>query len=340
MISNNTLREIAEELMKAERVLLYPHVNPDGDALGSSVSVCLALRKLGKKAYVLIEDDIAAYLRFIENGCCIKVEEDTEPPELFKRLFNGEIPDLCMCMDCGDVERFEKRREIFFAGKKKACIDHHGTSKPFADFNFIDGNIAAAAEISYKLIRELEAVSGMRLMDKTIGSAIYAGICTDTGNFQYSNTTKDSHKIVMELLDEGIEPSKISVELYQNVRLERILISSEAMKYLQVFAEGRAAMTFVTQKMLEETGASMDETEGIVETLRSIAGVEIGIFLKEYGPNETKVSTRAKLWADVAEICSKFGGGGHIRAAGCTIHEPIEKAERIMKAAVEEYLNK
>ena len=362
MAENNTLTEIAKEFLNAENVLIFPHVNPDGDALGSSVSLCLALRKLGKSAYVLTDEALPGYLSFLGSGCCVRMDsfqsskgtarsceacEGLEPavkqdlPELvFTKLFGGKEPDISACVDCADVSRIEARKDMFFAGKKKICIDHHATGKPIADLNFIDGSIAAASEISYSLICEMEKISGKQLIDKELGSVMYAGICTDTGNFQYSNTTHDTFRIAMELLERGVQPSKISVELYQNVKLSRLLISAESLSNLQIFAGGRAAMSFVSRKMLQKTGASMDETDGIVESLRSIAGVEVAVFLKENGPCETKVSTRAKSFANVAEICAKFDGGGHIRAAGCTIHEPLEKAIEIMKKEVEEYLDK
>ncbi len=342
MAENNTFEEIAKEFLKAGKVLIFPHVNPDGDAVGSSVSLCLALRRLGKKAYVLIDTELPANLRFLENACCIKLDTlpQNSPEELFARIFDGERPDICACVDCSEVSRFEERKAFFFAGRRLGCIDHHATGKPFADFNFIDGDIAAASEISYALVREMERITGRQLIDGELGSVIYAGICTDTGNFQYSNTTHDTFRIAMELLDAGVEPSKVSVELYQNVKLSKLLISSESLNHLEIFADGRAAMSYVSQEMLQKTGASMDETDGIVESLRSIAGVEVAVFLKENGPCETKVSTRAKSFANVAAICAKFGGGGHVRASGCTIHEGLDKAIEIMKREVEEYFDR
>ncbi|QHI73242.1 DHH family phosphoesterase [Aminipila terrae] len=219
---NNTLKQIAEFLMASKSVLLFTHINMDGDTLGSSVALCIALRKLGKQAHILIEDDIAAFLRFLDKDYCTYDNHVIENP------------DICLCIDCGDVDRFKERKDKFFEGKQKGCIDHHVTTEPFADFNFIDPTASATGEIIYELLKELPVE-----IDKDIASAIFAAITTDTGNFQYSNTTKKTHLIAAELWDYGVDYNEISVELYQNNRLEKLLLQTKALQELNVFAGGR-----------------------------------------------------------------------------------------------------
>ena len=323
MKENNSLKEIADQLLAAESVILFPHIQMDGDALGSAAAMCRALRNAGKRACVLVEDHVPEYLQFLDQGYCTTDENYIE------------APDVCMCVDCGEVVRFPKRENKFFQGKTTICVDHHTTSSPFADYNYIDGAIAATAEIIFGLIKDM----GLEI-DKEIGEAIFTGIYTDTGNFQYSNATKQSHLITAELYDAGIDHSKIAVEIYQNTRLEKIRITNKILDTLELFAGGQAAMAYVTQEMLTREGAAMEETEGVVETLRNIKGVEIAAFVKEREANLIKVSMRAKTTGNVAEIAAEFGGGGHIKAAGCTFRTTLNEACDKLKNVIEESLRK
>ncbi len=317
-MNNNSLREIADKIIEVDQILLFPHVNMDGDALGSAAALCKGLRLLGKKCSVLIEDEIPGYLMFLDKGYCIENADKIKSP------------DLCICVDCAEISRFKKRKEKFMQGKSSMCIDHHITSDPFCDYNYIDGNAAATAEIVFKLLKELNVQ-----MDKEIGEALWAGITTDTGNFQYSNTTKETHEIVVQLYDLNIDHNDISVKIYENVRPEKMLMTNKVMDNIRFFAGGKAAITYVTLDMLKETGAKADETEGIVEKLRCIAGVEIAAFLKEDAEERIKVSMRSKSYANVAEIAMRFNGGGHTKAAGCTINADMPFALKMMVNEIE-----
>lgn len=317
----NTLNQIAAELKKANTVLLYPHVIMDGDTLGSSIALCIALRKLGKQAYILIEDDIPGYLMFLEKDYC------TYDQEILDR------PDISISVDCSDIERFFKRKDKFLTGKKSICLDHHRTNNSFAELNYIDENIAATGEIVFHLINEMGVA-----VDVEMAEAIYTAITTDTGNFQYTNTTKTTHLIAAELFEIGIDLGKISVEVYQNIRHEKLKLMNEVIDTIEMVCSGKADIAYVTQEMLQKTGALMEETEGIIETLRNISGVEISAFLKENNENEIKVGLRAKTYGDVSVIAQSFGGGGHKKAAGCTIHAPLEEAKKQIIAAVVAHL--
>lgn len=334
---NNTIREIAEKIAGCESILLFPHVNMDGDAIGSGAALCGALRKMGKRSYIPIEDEIAENLRFLNKGFCVPVSGgEAFLPSGDKGFFTGETkPDLCICLDCGDTRRFEERKELFFSGKSRICIDHHATSEPFADLNYIDPSACATAEIIYCLLRELETCTGITLIDPEIGEAVLSGIMTDTGNFQYSNTTAKSHRIAAELLSLGVDCSATAVQLFQTVRPERIRLSAAVLDRMELFADGLGAMATVTQEQLLRAGAEPCDADGIVETLRSIRGVETAVLLKEYPDGKIKVSMRAKSRMNVAEIAAEYGGGGHIRAAGYTLLMSVEEAEKLVKEKVE-----
>jgi phosphoesterase RecJ-like protein len=313
MRKNSSLKEMARELIKAESVLIFPHVLMDGDALGSAAALCGTLRNLGKKAYILVEDPVPQYLQFLDKGYC------TEDQEIL-----GD-QDISIAVDCGDDKRFPRRAKRFHRAKVEMCVDHHRTSQGIYDYNYIDPGAAATGEIVYDLLLAMEAE-----VSKEGAEALFAAITTDTGNFQYSNTTKRTHQIVMELYDLGFDSNAVSVELYENETMEKLLLHSKVMDTLEIIVGGRGAIATLTQKMLRECNAKMEHSEGIVEIIRSIKGVEVAMLLKENDTSLVKVSMRSKRQVDVADIAEKYHGGGHIRAAGCTLHKTMENAREIM----------
>ena len=208
------------------------------------------------------------------------------------------------------------------------------TTRLFCDYNYVDSQEAATGQIIFELLKEFGAEP-----DKETAEALFAAITTDTGDFQYSNTQKKSHLITAELYDWGADFNKVSVEIYENVRLEKIRLKSAAMETLKIIGGGKGAIVKVSQSMLDKTGALMDESEGLAQELRSIAGVEYSAVLKEYEHELIRVSLRAKRKGDVSQIASALGGGGHLKAAGCTIRETLEnaadKVEKEMLAAIQ-----
>lgn len=318
---HSNFEEVAKAIKEAGSIVLFPHVNPDGDAIGSSVALLLAVRKLGKKCTILVDEPVQSNLAFLDKGY-LSVKSDEENH------------DLSIAVDCGETFRFEKRHDCFFKGKKTLCIDHHKTSVPFCDYNLIDPARAATAELIFYVIEALGAD-----MDKEIAEAIYTGILTDTGSFRYSNTTGDSHRIVSRLYEYNIDSNRICVEIYENISESKMALSAISLGKMEIFAGGKGAISYVDRAMLKETGALMSDSEGITEDMRKISGVEISALLKEYDNNEIKVSMRAKSIGDVSTIGAKYGGGGHVKAAGCTLHMPMEKALKIMKKEIEENLN-
>lgn len=319
-MNNNSFEEIGEQLKAAKSILLYTHVNMDGDTLGSAVALCIVLRKMGKECYILLEDDMHDNLRFMDKGYCTYDQDVIE------------IPDVSMCIDCGELGRFPKRADKFKTGKVSICVDHHRTTEPFCQFNYISPETAATGELIYKLIKAM----GQEI-DKETGEAIFAAITTDTGNFQYSNTTKQSHEIVAALYDAGIDSNAVSVEIYETVRIQKLMVRNKILDDMLLACDGRLAIAYVTQDMLKQTGARMEETEGIVGELRGIENVEVAVFLKEDADSTVYVSFRSKHSADVANVAAKFGGGGHKKAAGCTLHDiTLSKAFDMIKDATME----
>jgi Exopolyphosphatase-related proteins len=313
-MENNTFSEIAEKLLEADTVLIVTHVLMDGDALGSSAALCEALRNEGKTAYILLEDKIPDDMQFLDRGFCTYDQDIIEEP------------DVCICLDAGDTGRFAGRADKFRTGKTLICVDHHATTDPFCDLNHIDPHEAATAEMVYKLLR-----AGNMKITREIAGSIFAGITTDTGNFQYANTTKQSHEITAALYDAGMDFRSVSIELYECVKPEKIKLQTMIMGATEFYADGKLAVSYVSQKMLKECGCRMEDSEGTVGNLRSVKGVEIAIILKENRNDLIKATMRSKTYADVAAIAMKHDGGGHTKAAGCTIHDTLDNAEKIIR---------
>ena len=322
----NTLKEIAEVLFASEKVNIFPHSHMDGDAIGSSTGLYLALKKLGKEVYIACEDSLADNLKFVGADYLTDYEK-LEPA------------GTSVAIDCGDTSRFEKRKELFEKGNIKVCIDHHETSKPVFDYNHIDGDASAASELAAVVVKELEVLSGKQLFDEEIMTAFFTGIVTDTGCFMYSSTTKRCHDIAGEFIAAGLDGSAISTKLWENERLSKVVLNAKAVSNMQLFADGKAAITVVTREDIASVNGDENDTDGIVEQLRNVSGVEIACFVKEIAEGKCKVSYRAKSYANVAQICQKYGGGGHSRAAGCTLVMPVARAKETVMKDVLEYFS-
>ena len=172
MICNVSLQEMAVILKAAGSILIFPHTSPDGDAMGSAAALCRGLRNIGKEAWILLEEDVTGYISFIDSEYCT-LDQDIIAE-----------PDVCICVDCSEESRFPKLADKYRQGKKKLCIDHHATVGAFGDYYYIDESEAAAAQLIYKLLLEMDAE-----IDKRIAESLYTAISSDTGSFQYSNTT-------------------------------------------------------------------------------------------------------------------------------------------------------
>lgn len=332
MKSNASLKELAGFLKAAKTILIFTHMNPDGDALGSAAALCRVLRKMGKTSWVLMDEEVPDYISFMDTEFC------TRDKDIMKDH------DIAICVDCGEYSRFPALADKFDEGKLKLCVDHHATGDGFGDHYYIDPSEAATCQLVYKLIKELEAATAedseaiidSKLIDRTVAESLYTGINTDTGSFQYSNTTADTHAIASDLMFYGIDHTAINVKLYQTITMSKLKIQADVLQKAEFLFGGQVAIGYVTDEMLDQAGAVLDDAEGTIDMLRNIEGVEIAAFLKEKG-DAVKVSMRAKSRANVAEIVSAFGGGGHVKAAGCTLEMPMEDALEEVKKAISKY---
>lgn len=305
------LGNIAEIIKQNDGILIFPHVNMDADALGSCTALCLALRKMGKKAFVMVNEPIPRNLDFLECDCCI--EDDSILEEV----------GMVIMLDCNSMNRIPNREDAWRRGKTTVCIDHHAVGNTDIRFDYYrtEPYSSATGELIFLLIKKL----GVEI-DLTIANCLFAAITTDSGNFQHNNTTKRTHDIAGKLYKiEGFDSKVISALIYDRKSKEAMKMESKVLSNLEYFADGKVAVGEVTQNLLNETGCTMNESDGIVQRVMSLDGVEIGVLFKEADEN-IRASMRAKSYANVAKVAMLFGGGGHVRAAGCTLDGPMSVA--------------
>ncbi len=316
---NDTIRSIATIMSDLDGILIYPHISMDGDALGSSTALCLALRSLGKQAYVMVNEPVPKNLDFLELGCT--TEDDSVIEDV----------QLSLMLDCNGLSRIPGREAAWERGRLKGCIDHHSTTSKDIRFDFqrIEPKSAATAEIVYRLIKDLGAEVTL-----DIANCIFTAITTDTGNFQHVNTTSRSHEIVGHLYKvEGFNSKVISAMIYDRKSKGALKLEGYVLSRLHFYADGRLAVGAVSQYMLDEHGCTMDETDGIIQRIMSIDGVEGGVLLKQKG-DVTRISLRGRSYINMCKVATQFGGGGHFLASGCTIEADLETAEKTIVPAL------
>ncbi len=313
---------VSKVILSANNILILPHIMADGDTLGSSVALYLALKKLGKNPCILLDEDIPNNLKFF-------IPEDS----IAQTFDESSLIDLVISIDCSDLERLGTRKKYILNTQNTLNIDHHKTNTQFAKVNIIDSKAAATGEIIYEVIKTLQAS-----ISKEIATALYVAISTDTGSFKYDNTSPKTHLISAELLEYGINLNQVSVELYQNKPVYKMKLMIEALKTLEFYCDGKVGLISITNEMMDKVGANSTDSDGLIELARDLEGVEVGILLKEIKKEEIKIGLRSKYNIDVSKIAMMFDGGGHSKAAGCTMFENIENAKKKIVAEIKNIL--
>jgi phosphoesterase RecJ-like protein len=321
------LGAIADIIDSYERVFVFTHTHMDGDTFGAATALVLTLREVGKEAWVVVGEEPPRSLSFIRYGAATNAEEAAEI------LARSDAPYLAVAVDHSGLDRIEGREALFRGAAETLCIDHHISSKPLYDYNLIEADAAATAELVYRYIIDADLP-----MNEDIATALYVGVVTDTGRFQYPSTTPETHRIASALLEAGADFTTAYAEIYQNVKAGKLLVECAMLNTMDIFADGKAVMAWVLNETLQKLDAGDDETDGMSEKLRSIIGVEVSIFLKELGDGKVKASMRSKDSFDVAAFAVSFGGGGHVRAAGFTTELPMAEAVRQLKEKLAEAL--
>lgn len=307
----------AAEILKAEdNITILTHFHPDGDTIGSGFALLRALRKMGKKANVINNDEMHPKYAYIWKG--IK-------PQKFEEKF-------VVAVDIATEDLLGDRIKEKYAGKIDLAIDHHPTNSFFAKNTCLEGKSAAAAEIIYYIIKAL----GVEI-DKDMASCIYTGVSTDTGCFKYRNTTARSFYIAGVMKDLGADTEMINEVMFETKTRGELELEKIILENLEYSFDNKLAIAVITQKMYTKTGTTEDECEYIAGIPRQVAGVYVGVTIKERKNGTFKASVRTKPPIDAGKICARFGGGGHANAAGCYFEGTLEQfKEKIKEVAGEE----
>lgn len=292
--------------------LVVSHVSPDGDAASSTFAVGLMLDYLGKRYTLINEGSIPAKFDYMPGFNSI-VNYSNDP---ISRNFQHVIS-----IDCADYERIGQVSQLFTDDVQLVNIDHHPTNDGFGCINLIRCDAASTTEILFDLV-----MIGQVPLTLELAECIYTGLLTDTGGFRYSNTSSKVMDIVAQLLKVGVVGHLLAELLLEKLSLSHIDLLKKSLLSLSFAYEKQISWMSVTLEDIQDSKASNEDLEGLVNYPRNIEGVEVGLLFKQASDQAVKVSFRSAGKVDVAVIAKSFGGGGHVRAAGCTIAGSIEQA--------------
>ena len=306
-----TLNEAADFLRQGDDFLILTHGRPDGDTIGSGSALCRLLRGLGKQAFLLPNEDLTPRLGFLCG--------DLLAPE-------GFVPGAVATREllCKNAAPFGDRVDL--------CIDHHPSNTDYAKNTLLDASCAATGELIWLLGEKLGYSPAPAFCD-----AVYTAISTDTGCFCYSNTTPQTHRIAALCMENGADFSRLNRQLFETKSWKRIQVENHVFQNIQLSAQGKIAAVCLTKEALDRLEATKDELDNLSALPRQIEGVCCSILLSQVGPGRFKGSVRTDAPVDASRLCARFGGGGHARAAGCTLEgEGEDCLSRLVKAAQEE----
>lgn len=316
----DSLKNVAHRIATGDDWLIVTHERPDGDAIGSALAIAHILDALGKQWRFVVGEALPprfSYLTWFD-----RAELAQSPPE---RQFHHVI-----AVDCADVGRFQSVSSYVEDGAEIINIDHHQTNPRYGVAALVDEKAAATCELIYHVALQLDiALSG------DLAKCLYTGIITDTGGFAQPNTSREVHRIAAELLASGVQPYDVAEPALESRTWEQMHLLQMALANLSVSVDGKTAAIYVTRGMLDGAGANDDDVEGLVGFARSIDTVEVGMLFREMMDGRVKVSLRSKRRVDVSKIAQGFGGGGHVRAAGCELNMDLAAAMDAVTEAVE-----
>jgi len=310
------LDEALRFLREHDDFLIVSHVQPDGDAISSTIAVRWLLDRMGKRSLMINEGRVPPRLGFLPHAGEIVNFSERKPDRRFRAV---------VAVDCADFSRIGLVRELFDEPYELLNIDHHPTNDAFGAVNLLRHDAAATAEILFDLIER----AGLAI-DADAATVIYTGLLTDTGGFRYSNTSPTVMAAASKLLTAGVDAWQLADRLLERMTMPQLRLLQRGLARLEFTDDGRVGWLYIEPKDLEETGASAEDLEGLVNYARNIDGVEVGLLFKGLEDGTVKVSLRSAGSADVASIAQRFGGGGHIRAAGCRLAMPLDKAMRLV----------
>ena len=303
MKMNNSPEEILGLIKSSSKIGVISHKNPDGDNIGSTISMILGIREnLDKSIFGIKVDEFPKNILFLDT--LVNIKEVSE-----------QDLDLLIYVDCGEIDRPGDIGELFRKRAKKTInIDHHKTNDYFGDLNYVFPNMSSTCEIVYNLFKEFDFK-----ISKNIANALLVGINTDTYRFLYESSTSSTLRVCANLYDLGADKDYIYKKLYQNNIFEVEMLKNKLINRAKLYFDNKVAVIGMFESDFEGTDLTMDMVDDVVNYYRDINGFEVSILFKEMKENLFKGSIRSKEFVDVSKVCSHFNGGGHTRAAGCII---------------------
>src|SRR5438128_2685797 len=320
MTQTTDLKAIADALREHDRFLVTTHENPDGDALGSLLAATLGLRQLGKDVYM-----------YLAGHAPLPGEYAFMPLEELRRAVPAETDDrVLLAVDCANESRLGPDPEILHQAPFTIDIDHHHDNTRFGDVNLIVPDASSTAEV----LRDVFAELGIALTPE-IAEPLYIALVTDTGRFQYANTTPKALRLAAELVEAGADVHRVFQGVYESVQFAKLKLLARALEPAQVFEGGRIVVSYLLRTDFAEVGAPEPYSEGIIDFLRAVEGADMAVLIREPprqdGPAR-RVSLRASIdELDVSAIARKSGGGGHRQAAGFSSESSVEEITEFVR---------
>lgn len=326
-----TLKELCDVLCKNERTLIVYHVRPDADAIGSAFALKKILSLMGISAFCACSDEVPSRLSFLSEDSQGSVLIDPDMPVDHERVISV---DSASPSQLGAMFDYLKK-------DVDLMIDHHAMGTVYAD-NYIDAGAAATAEIIYDIAAELVNRGELSCIPSEVYGLIYAGLSSDTGGFRFANATPKSYRIAADIIEKGVDTAYINHMLFSSKSPKQLAAEGEAARRLNLYCSKTVAVTTIPYTSKYSLGLNDEDMETVIDIPRSLAGVEVAVAVRQStNENIFRASMRSIGDIDVSYICSKFGGGGHKRAAGCTVEASgIDDAEKKIVREIKEYLSK
>lgn len=299
--------KLIELINNSQKIAIFTHESPDGDAIGSSLALYMGLKGI-KKDVDIVTDEYSNSFNFLK-------DRD-------KILKKGKKDyDLCIALDCATEKRLYDPTDAFHKSKNTLTIDHHASNTFYADCNYVEDKSPATCKTLVKILKRLNIT-----ITKEMGEALIMGIITDSGGFRYDTVDDETFEIAAEMLDLGVNISKIYELTFDLQTKSQFALTQIATSRLKFVNDEKIAITYITLQDMKKTNAKTGDHEGIVNVGRKVEGVEVSIFLRESEKNTYKISLRSNSdKIDASEIAEAFDGGGHSKAAGCILSGPIEE---------------
>ncbi len=316
--------KILKTIKVHKKFVVTTHISPDADAISSQLAMAIFLKKLGKKVHVINAEALPPRFKFMPKSAWIK-------PVSRKMKLDYEV---MIVVDCADLGRIDKVKELVYDKNLIINIDHHLTNDHFGHINYVDAKASSTAEVLYDFLKQAKVS-----LTKDMAMLLYLGIMTDTGSFRYDSTTRHSHAIVAELMRFDFSVSSFYRQLYEQVPLRDVEMLVKILPDFEAFHNARVLCVTMTKKKLDQFSPEFDVRDKIFSFLRAIKGVEAIIILTECEPNLTRANFRAQgNRVNVAELAAHFKGGGHRKASGCIIEAGLTGAKQKILTQLEKIL--